>query len=57
MSKSKANPMTREAASRIASATSKNNDGRIPARSFATRADRVVQHRTAAAKTQANGQG
>lgn len=44
MSKGKSTPMTREAASRIASATAGKNGGKIPARSFATRADATVQH-------------
>lgn len=41
-------PMTADARSRIASATSKNNGGKIPARSFASRADATVQSETAA---------
>ncbi len=44
MSKGKSTPMTREAASRIASTTAGRNGGKIPARSFATRADATVQH-------------
>lgn len=43
MSKGKSTPMTREAASRIASATATKNDGKIPPKSFASRADTTVQ--------------
>lgn len=50
MSKSKSNPMTREAASRIVSATAKSNQGRIPAGSGATRVDRVMQQREGGAR-------
>lgn len=52
MSKAKATPMSRPAASRIASAAAKSNAGQIPAKSFASRADATVQ--SAAAKP---GQG
>lgn len=52
MSKAKATPMSRPAVSRIASATATSNGGKIPAKSFASRADTVVQR--AAAKP---GQG
>lgn len=43
MSKSKSTPMTRDAASRIAYATAGKNGGKIPAESFAGRADATVQ--------------
>lgn len=43
MSKGKSTPMTREAASRIASATATKNGGKIPPKSFASRADATVQ--------------
>lgn len=43
MSKAKFSPMTRNAASRIASATAAKNGGQIPAKGFATRADATVQ--------------
>ena len=45
---SKSTPMTRQAASRIASSASKQHGGQIPPNSFASRADAVVQ-RTASA--------
>lgn len=48
MSKGTSRPMTREAASRIASATSKNSGGAIPAGSFGSRADARVQRSQAA---------
>lgn len=48
MSKAKSTPMTREAASRIAKSTAHQHGGQIPANSFASRADAVVQ-RTASA--------
>jgi hypothetical protein len=48
MSKGKSSPMTRDAASRIASAASKQNGGMIPARSFASKADATVQRSQAA---------
>ena len=48
MSKRKSTPMTREAASRIASATSRNSGGAIPAGSFGSRADATVQRSQAA---------
>ena len=44
----KSSPMTRQAASRIASATSKANNGKIPAGSVASRADATVQRQQAA---------
>lgn len=47
MSNAKPNPMTRQAASRIASHESRTNQGRIQPGGFASRADAVVQ-RTAA---------
>ena len=56
MSKSKSNPMTRDAADRIASATAKKNDGKIPAKSFASHADATVQ-RKAAKQAEAKAQG
>ena len=48
MSKPKSTSMTPSAASRIASATSKGNGGKIPAKSFASRADASVQRVAAA---------
>lgn len=47
MFKPKSTPMTRQAASRIASAESKANGGKLPPASFGTRTDRVVQQREA----------
>jgi hypothetical protein len=55
MSKSKSTSMTRVAASRIASATSKGNGGKIPAKSFASRADASVQQDAAAGSKGAQG--
>ena len=43
MSKGKSTPMTREAASRIATAVAKQNGGKIPPNNFAGRADAAVQ--------------
>lgn len=43
MSKGKSTPMTPEAASRIASAIATKNSGKIPPKSFASRADATVQ--------------
>lgn len=43
MSKGKYTPMTREAASRIASATATKNGGKISPKSFVSRADATVQ--------------
>lgn len=43
MSKAKATPMSRPAASRIAAAAAPSNGGQITARSFASRADAAVQ--------------
>ena len=43
MSKGKPTPMTREAASRIATAVAKQNGGKIPPNNFAGRADAAVQ--------------
>jgi hypothetical protein len=43
MNKAKSNPMTREAASRIASHESRTNQGRILPGGFASRVDAVVQ--------------
>ncbi|CAM4377319.1 hypothetical protein COAQ111491_20450 [Comamonas aquatilis] len=43
MNKGKFSPMTREAASRIASTTAKKTGGKIPPKSFASRADATVQ--------------
>lgn len=43
MSKAKSNPMTRQAASRIASQESRTNQGRILPGGFASRVDAVVQ--------------
>ncbi len=40
-------PMTREAVSRIARATAKKSGGQIPAKSFVSRADAVVQRQDA----------
>lgn len=54
-SKSKSNLMTRDAADRIASATAKKNDGKIPAKSFASHADATVQRETAKQQTKAKG--
>ena len=56
MSKAKSTPMTREAASRIAKSTTHQHGGQIPANSFASRADAVVQ-RTAAAPGNPRGTG
>lgn len=47
--------MTRDAADRIASATAKKNDGKIPAKSFASHADATVQRETAKQQTKAKG--
>jgi hypothetical protein len=55
MSKSKSTSMTRVAASRIASATNKGNGGKIPAKSFASRADAGVQRVAAAGPKGAQG--
>jgi len=55
MSKPKSTSMTPSAASRIASATSKGNGGKIPAKSFASRADASVQRVAAAGPTGAQG--
>lgn len=49
MRKGKSTPMTRDAASRIASETAKKNGGKIPTDSFASRADAIVQKRESAA--------
>lgn len=43
MNQKKISPMTRDAASRIASVTAGKNDGKIPTDSFASRADATVQ--------------
>lgn len=43
MNKGKFSPMTREAASRIASTTATKTGGKIPPKSFASRADATVQ--------------
>jgi len=55
MSKAKSSPMTRDAASRIASTTSKKNGGMIPAGSFASKADATVQQSQAAPQTTKTG--
>ncbi len=47
MSNAKSTPMTPAARSRIASATAKTHGGQIPAGSFASRADAVVQRQVA----------
>lgn len=44
----KSTPMTPQASRRIASATSKANDGKIPPGSFASRAGAIVQKTQAA---------
>lgn len=49
MSKAKSTPMTREAASRIASSSAKQHGGQIPPRSFASRADAAAQRAAATA--------
>lgn len=46
--KSKIIPMTREAVTRIVKHTAEVNEGKIPAKSFATRVDRTLQQREAA---------
>lgn len=43
MSQPKRNPMTRKAADRIRGGEARNNNGKIPAGEFGTRADRTVQ--------------
>jgi hypothetical protein len=55
MSKPKMSNMTPAAARRIASATSKDNGGKIPAKSFASRADAIVQRVGAAGPKGAQG--
>jgi len=55
MSKSKMSTMTPAAASRIAAATGKANGGKIPAKSFASRADASVQRVAAAGPKGAQG--
>jgi hypothetical protein len=47
MKSSKSTPMTRQAASRIASVASRQNHGQIPPRSFASRADATAQRQAA----------
>lgn len=54
MSKVKYTPMTQTAASRIASATATQHGGKIPAKSFASRADASVQ-RSLVTPVQAKG--
>lgn len=52
MAHAKSKPMTREAVARIARDTAKKNDGQIPPKSFAGRADAVVQRREAEQRKQ-----
>ncbi len=51
MSKAKSTPMTPAARSRIASATAKTHDGKIPTGTFASRADAIVQRQVATGGT------
>ena len=48
MSKRKSEPMTREAVSRIARSIAVETGGKIPPKSFASRADAIVQQRQTA---------
>jgi hypothetical protein len=51
MSKAKSTPMTSAARSRIVSAAAKIHDGKIPADSFASRADAILQRQVATGGT------